>query len=424
MAVDNPLAGGEIDDAFPTWWKDDIRACPVPSPVDGGGGGATKAKREATPCWLSSESTAPAPQRRARRASISRLRRRQAPPPRNTPIPSKCTTPARSRRTCWASPSYQRQRCSQSQTRPRHRPSTESRGLDNEDRSPSRECFHVDLGGPGEGNHLGIPENGDPPRPVPRVDILRELAVVPVPAGGPDPQLEQIRERQARLDKGAGTLVPIRRDVGQEWAIQPPAGEARHLPQDIQHCIADDVRVRPPPDSSGVGQNLAAAALLLCAMPEPSTTKGRAPESPGGRRGPTGRKLCLPKAGAPLGTSRRDFPIHAGSIGPLRAHAQHSACGPGSPRQRALSSQLSGPPRQQGAPRLPPQAWGTLRQRGGSESFARTTRSAGFQPRHTTGTIPDPVPNPNYYHKVLGGDETGTVARGLSAGLPTGWNGR
>jgi hypothetical protein len=59
-----------------------------------------------------------------------------------------------------------------------------SRGLDNEDRGPSRECFHVDLGGPGEGNHLGMPENGDPPRPVPRVDILRELAVVPVPAGG------------------------------------------------------------------------------------------------------------------------------------------------------------------------------------------------------------------------------------------------
>jgi hypothetical protein len=39
MAVDNPLAGGEIDDAFPTRWKDDIRACPVPSPADGGGGG-------------------------------------------------------------------------------------------------------------------------------------------------------------------------------------------------------------------------------------------------------------------------------------------------------------------------------------------------------------------------------------------------
>jgi hypothetical protein len=275
MAVDNPLAGGEIDDAFPTWWKDDIQACPVPSPADGGGGGATKAKREAAPRWLLSESTAPAPQRRARWASISRLRRSRAPLPRNTPISSKRTTPAHSRGTCWASPSYLRQRCSQSQKRPRHRPSTESRGLDNEDRGPSRECFHVDLGGPGEGNHLGMPENGDHPRPVPRADILRELAVVPVPAGGSDPQLEQIRERQARLDEGAGTLVPIRRDIGQEWAIQPPAGEARHLPQDIQHRIADDGRVRPPPDSSGVGQNLAAAAILLRAMPEPSTTEGR-----------------------------------------------------------------------------------------------------------------------------------------------------
>jgi hypothetical protein len=37
-----------------------------------------------------------------------------------------------------------------------------SRSLGGEDCGPSRECFHVDQGGPGEGNHLGIPENGDP----------------------------------------------------------------------------------------------------------------------------------------------------------------------------------------------------------------------------------------------------------------------
>jgi hypothetical protein len=151
---------------------------------------------------------------------------------------------------------------------------------------------------------------------------------------------------------------------------------------------------------------------------------GRAQESPGGRRGPTGRELRLPKAGVPLGTSCRDFPIHAGSLGPHRAHARHSAYGPGSPRQRAPSPQPSSPPRRKGAPRLPPQAWGTLRQRGGSESLARTTRSVGFQPHHTTGAVPDPVPNPDYYHKVLGGDETRTVARRLPAGLPTGWNER
>jgi hypothetical protein len=150
-----------------------------------------------------------------------------------------------------------------------------SRSLGDEDCGPSRECFHVDLGGPSEGNHLGMPEDGDLPRHVPRVDMLRELAVVPVQTGGHDPQLEQIRGVQARLDEGAGALEPIRRDVGQEWAGQPPVGEIRHLPQGIQHCIADDVRVRPPPASSGVGQNLAAAAMLLRAMPEPSTTEGR-----------------------------------------------------------------------------------------------------------------------------------------------------
>jgi hypothetical protein len=150
-----------------------------------------------------------------------------------------------------------------------------SRSLGDEDCGPSRECFHVDLGGPSEGNHLGMPEDGDLPRPVPRVDIPRELAVIPVQAGGHDPQLEQIRGVQARLDEGAGALELIHRDVGQAWAGQPPAGEIRHLPQGFQHRIIGDVRVRPPPASSGVGQNLAAAAMLLRAMPEPSTTEGR-----------------------------------------------------------------------------------------------------------------------------------------------------
>jgi hypothetical protein len=150
-----------------------------------------------------------------------------------------------------------------------------SHSLGDEDCGPSCECFHVDLGDPSEGNHLGMPEDGDPPRPVPRVDIPRELAVVPVQARGHDPQLEQIRGVQARLDEGAGALEPIRRDVGQAWTGQPPAGEIRHLPQGFQHRITDDVRVRPPPVSSGVGQNLAAAAMLLRAMPEPSTTEGQ-----------------------------------------------------------------------------------------------------------------------------------------------------
>jgi hypothetical protein len=101
-----------------------IRVCPVTSPADGGGGGATMAKREAAPRRLSSESTVPAPQWGTRQATTSRLRRRRAPFPRSTPTPSRQTTPARSRGTCWVSPSYLRQWCSPPLTRLRHRSST------------------------------------------------------------------------------------------------------------------------------------------------------------------------------------------------------------------------------------------------------------------------------------------------------------
>jgi hypothetical protein len=153
--------------------------------------------------------------------------------------------------------------------------SNDGHSLDDEGCGPSRECFHVDLGGHDEGNHLGIPEDDDPPGPAPRVDILWELAVVPVPAGGQDTQLEQIREMQAKLDKEAGQLVQLQQNIEQEWAGRALAGEARHPAQDDQRRIVDDARAGLPPISSEVGQNLAAAAILLRAMPEPSTTEGR-----------------------------------------------------------------------------------------------------------------------------------------------------
>jgi hypothetical protein len=147
--------------------------------------------------------------------------------------------------------------------------------LDDEGCCPSRKCFHVDLGNRDEGNHLGMPEDDDPPGPASRVDIPRELAMVPVPAGGQDTQLEQIREMQAKLDEEAGRLVQLWQNVEQEWAGRALAGEARHQAQDVQRHINDDARARLPPASSGVGQNLAAAAMLLRAMPKPSTTEGR-----------------------------------------------------------------------------------------------------------------------------------------------------
>jgi hypothetical protein len=106
--------------------------------------------------------------------------------------------------------------------------SDDGHSLDDEGCGPSRECFHVDLGGHDKGNHLDMPEDDDPPGPASRVDILRELAVVPVPMGGQDAQLEQIREMQAKLDEEVGQLVQLRQNIKQEWAGRALAGEARH----------------------------------------------------------------------------------------------------------------------------------------------------------------------------------------------------
>jgi hypothetical protein len=62
--------------------------------------------------------------------------------------------------------------------------SDDGHSLGDEGCDPSHECFHIDQGDHGEDNHLGMPQEDNAPVPASRVDIPRELAVVPVPAGG------------------------------------------------------------------------------------------------------------------------------------------------------------------------------------------------------------------------------------------------
>jgi hypothetical protein len=64
--------------------------------------------------------------------------------------------------------------------------SDDDHSLDDEGYGPSRECFHIDQGDHGEDNHLSMSEDDNAPVPASRIDILRELAVVLVPAGGQD----------------------------------------------------------------------------------------------------------------------------------------------------------------------------------------------------------------------------------------------
>jgi hypothetical protein len=153
--------------------------------------------------------------------------------------------------------------------------SDDDHSLIDEGYDPTHECLHIDQGDHGKDNLLGMPEDDNAPVPAPRVDIPRELAVVPVPVGGQDTQLEQLREVQAKLDKEAGRLVQLRQNIEQEWAGRALAGEARHRARDVQRRIVGDARAGLPPAFSGVSQNLAAAAMLLRTMSEPSTTEGR-----------------------------------------------------------------------------------------------------------------------------------------------------
>jgi hypothetical protein len=125
--------------------------------------------------------------------------------------------------------------------------------LGDEGYNPSRECFHIDQGDHDEDNHLGMPEDDNAPVPASRVEIPRELAVVLVPAGGQDTQLEQLREMQAKLGKEVGRLVQLRQDIEQELLGRALAGGARHRARDIQCRIVDDARAGLTPTFSGAG---------------------------------------------------------------------------------------------------------------------------------------------------------------------------
>jgi hypothetical protein len=61
--------------------------------------------------------------------------------------------------------------------------SDDDHSLGDEGYDPSRECFHVDQGDHNEDNHLGMWGDDNTPVLVSHVEIPRELAVVPVPAG-------------------------------------------------------------------------------------------------------------------------------------------------------------------------------------------------------------------------------------------------
>jgi hypothetical protein len=84
--------------------------------------------------------------------------------------------------------------------------SDDGHNLDDEGCDPTRECYHIDQENHDGENHLGMPGSDGALAPTSRVEIPRELAVVQVPAGGQDTQLEQLHEMQPSSTKKQGSL--------------------------------------------------------------------------------------------------------------------------------------------------------------------------------------------------------------------------
>jgi hypothetical protein len=106
--VSDSPGDGELYDSISPRQKRSTPVVPATPLVEGGGDGATMPTQEAAPCRPShqSESTTPVLPCGTCRTLPSHLRRRRVSLPRDVSAPSGLMTPAPSRRTCWALPSY------------------------------------------------------------------------------------------------------------------------------------------------------------------------------------------------------------------------------------------------------------------------------------------------------------------------------
>jgi hypothetical protein len=300
--------------------------------------------------------------------------------------------------------------------------SDDGHNLDDEGCGPSRECFHVDLGGHDEGNHLGMPEDDDPPGPASHVDIMRELAVVPVPAGGQDTQLEQICEMQAKLDEEAGQVVQLRQNIEQEWAGRALAGEACHRARDIQCRIVDDARARLPPASSGVARIWLQRQYYseqCWSHPPPRggvsrensriswrTSRSDGPKAlpPEGKGAPRSIAQRLPDSyGRPRSTpgargTQRLQPWVASAMSTTAVTVE-----PASTRRCAEAT-------------TPGVGDATIARRIGAPRSNHQVYKPSVEPYD--GRRSRPGSGPRLHHQVLGGNKAGVVAYGLPAGLP------
>jgi hypothetical protein len=211
-------------------------------------------------------------------------------------------------------------------------------------------------------------------------------------------QAERRPEKRVIWLRTSGTASPTMPGQGCPWL---PVGSARTWLQ--QQYYSERCRNHPPP-RGGVSRE---SSRISWRMPRSDGPKALPPEGKGTPRSIVPR---LPDScGKPRSTPGARGTQRLRPRVALATSTTATTVEPTSPRRCTEATTLG---------------VGDATTAGRIGALARTTRSASFQPGHTTGAVPDPVPNPDYHHQVLKGDNAGTVAHGLPAGLPAGWNGR
>ena len=141
---------------------------------------------------------------------------------------------------------------------------------------PSRECFNLEVRGtPPNAQGVVGPSNATPPLNRSPGIHPRARGAASVPAEGQRPDLEPLNELEARLKEERVRLRQLRETLVQDQSAREDGGEARRRARDVNRRIIEDEGGDVPPVFSMASQNVMAAALLLRAMPEPSTPEGR-----------------------------------------------------------------------------------------------------------------------------------------------------
>jgi hypothetical protein len=94
------------------------------------------------------------------------------------------------------------------------------------------------------------------------------------PVGTRQAELEQLRELEAKVNGDRRQLVHLRATLEKGHFGCGDGGAARHRARDVNRRINSDEGGDQPPVFARVSQNVAAVAILLRMMPEPSTTEG------------------------------------------------------------------------------------------------------------------------------------------------------